>query len=843
MPAVGGRGGRAPGAQLSRGRLVALLLVVATVASLTYGGDAGASGGAAGGGGTACRADHVTQLPLGQARARAQVLLAKMTLTQEDDLLHGAGTYQGPVGSIGSTEPIPSLGIPALTQEDGPAGIGDQAQGVTQLPAPEALAATFDSSAAACYGQVIGAEARTKGVEMVYGPTVNIVREPQWGRAFESLGEDPDLAGTIGAAEVEGIQRTGVMAQVKHYAVYTQETNRLVPADDAVLSTKALHEIYLRPFTQIVAAAKPASIMCAYGEVGGVGNCEDRSLIAGYLDSTLHYTGFVGSDYHATMSTAGALAAGLDQEQPESTQFGSALVAAVEAGQVPRAEVDQAALRVLTQMKRFGLVAHPPRGTVRTPASTPADLSVAEQVSEEGTTLLKDARSTLPLDKAGRGAIAVIGPGASTTAVTAGGGSASVLAAHPVTALEGIRAAVAARRSVTETAGLPTLSQLQPVPTSNLRPESGPGGASASEATLTAPETGTYELGFSEPPYYVPITLTLDGAPVVVNASTTPRPLYVGTADLVAGHTYTLTGPVDHLVWATPSVIEADLAKAAAAAHRAAVAVVVVSDGQESEAADRVNLALPGDQDGLVEAVARANPRTVVVIDAGAPVTMPWLSKVPAVLDAWYPGEAGGTALAAILFGRADPSGHLPMTFPRSVTADPVATAAQFPGTGGTVQFTEGVDVGYRGFEASGTSPLFPFGYGLSYTTFSYTSPEVDVTSHHGLPTVHASVLVTNTGGRAGADVAQLYLGEPGSADEPARQLEAFARVPLDPGQSRRVSFTLQGLQLGYYSTAKHRWEISAGRYRIRMGDSSALSGLPVSVAFKLDHGSALPSA
>ena len=194
-----------------------------------------------------------------------------MTLTQEDDLLHGAGTYQGPVGSIGSTEPIPSLGIPALTQEDGPAGIGDQAQGVTQLPAPEALAATFDSSAAACYGQVIGAEARTKGVEMVYGPTVNIVREPQWGRAFESLGEDPDLAGTIGAAEVEGIQRTGVMAQVKHYAVYTQETNRLVPADDAVLSTKALHEIYLRPFTQIVAAAKPASIMCAYGEVGGSG--------------------------------------------------------------------------------------------------------------------------------------------------------------------------------------------------------------------------------------------------------------------------------------------------------------------------------------------------------------------------------------------------------------------------------------------------------------------------------------------------------------------------------------------------------------------------------------------
>ena len=179
---------------------------------------------------------------------------------------------------------------------------------------------------------MIGAEARTKGIEMVYGPTVNIVREPQWGRAFESLGEDPDLAGTIGAAEVEGIQRTGVMAQVKHYAVYTQETNRLVPADDAVLSTKALHEIYLRPFTQIVAAAKPASIMCAYGEVGGVGNCEDRSLIAGYLDSTLHYTGFVGSDYHATMSTAGTLAAGLDQEQPESTQFGSALVAAVEAG-------------------------------------------------------------------------------------------------------------------------------------------------------------------------------------------------------------------------------------------------------------------------------------------------------------------------------------------------------------------------------------------------------------------------------------------------------------------------------------------------------------------------------
>jgi beta-glucosidase len=763
-----------------------------------------------------------------------------MTLTQEDDLLHGVGTYQGPDGSIGTTTPIPSLKIPALTQEDGPAGIGDQTLGSTQLPAPEALAATFDPVAAACYGQVIGSEARTKGVDMVYGPTVNIVREPEWGRAFESLGEDPDLVGTIGAAEVEGIQRTGTMAQVKHYAVYTQETNRLVPADDAVLSAKALHEIYLRPFSQIVDTADPASIMCAYGVVGGVGNCEDRSLIAGYLDTTLHFTGFVGSDYRATTSTAGALAAGLDQEQPDSAYFGSALVAAVEAGQVPRAEVDQAALAVLTQMARFHLLTNPPSGTVRTAASTPADVSVAEQVAEEGTTLLKDGAGTLPLASSGRGAVAVIGPAASSTAVTDGGGSASVLAAHPVTPVEGIRAAVGGRRPVTDTAGLPSLGDLRPVPASDLAQPAG-GAAGATAVTLTAPETGTYELGFSDPPSYIPFTLAVDGTPVVVNASTPPRPLSVGSVNLVAGHTYTVTGPVDRLVWATPSVIEADLAQAVAAARRASVAVVVVADGQESEAADRTSLALPGDQDALVEAVAKANPHTVVVIDAGAPVTMPWLAEVPAVLDAWYPGEAGGTALAAVLFGRVDPSGHLPVTFPRSATDDPVGTVGQFPGEDGTVRFTEGVDVGYRGFEASGRAPLFPFGFGLSYTRFSYASAQVHVATHHGVPVVSASVVVTNTGRRAGADVAQLYVGEPKNADEPNRQLEGFARVSLDPGQSRRVRFTLTGAQLAYYATGRHRLEIASGRYRVWMGDCSALSGLPVSVTFALDHQSAVP--
>ena len=690
---------------------------------------------------------------------------------------------------------------------------------------------------------MIGDEEAAKGADLVYGPTINIVRVPQWGRAFESLGEDPVLTGAMAAAEVEGVQGTGTMAEVKHYAVYNQETYRNTPADDAVVGQKALHEVYLRAWGEVVGAGA-AAVMCSYSTVNGVPACEDRSLIKGYLDTTLGFSGFVGSDYGATGATVASAQAGVDQEQPGASYFGPALALAVSSGLVPKALLDQAVTRVLTEMFRFGLIAkQPPRGNAAAIATTPADQEVSTEVATEAMTLLKDDAGLLPLASHG-GPVAVIGAAASYGAI-AGGGSATVVGDTGGTSpLLTLRSDLEGKRQVTYTSVPP--SDFQPVPASDISPpfEGSTGGSYT--ATLTAPESGTYLFAFSEPEgTYSPVTLTVNGTALVTNPGTPPVSEYVGSATLSAGKKYTLalSGPAGDLGWVLPSQFSAAIASAVAAARAASVAVVFVADDQESEAADRASLALPAAQDELVSAVAKANARTVVVIEAGGPVTMPWLGEVPAVLDAWYPGQSGAAALAAVLLGRASPSGHLPMSFPASLAASPVAAKARFPGNGTKVEYSEGVDVGYRWYDQTATAPLFPFGYGLSYTTFSFSHPTATVVRGAAGPVLHASVEVADTGRRPGADVVQVYLGEPPSAGEPPRQLEAFERVALGPGQRTTARFALQGMQLGYYSAAKGSWEIAPGRYQVWMGDSSALAQLPAHVGFSLSSGVALGPA
>jgi beta-glucosidase len=785
-------------------------------------------------GGTGCPSMSYPFEPLAEARGQAAAMVERMTLDQEVALMTGVGSFTSPSRTVGSTTPIPGLGIPRLSQQDGPAGIGDGVFGVTQLPAPEDLAATFDRSAAACYGQVIGTEARRKGIDLVYGPTVNIVRVPQWGRAFESLGEDPYLTGTIAAAEVGGMQRTGTMAQVKHYAVYNQETSRNTAADDSIVGEKALHEIYLRAWEQILGAG-PSSVMCSYATINGSFACEDPELLAGYLDGALRFGGFVGSDYFATHSTAAAADAGLDQEQPLPINFGPALLAAVQDGQVPRHTVDAAVGRILTEMYRFRLFTRGATGSIDHDVASAVDARLAGQIAAEGTTLLKNAARTLPLDPSRGGSVALIGTAAGTDPVTAGGGSATVVSPGTAAPVDAIRAALRGRRSLTYTPGLPAAGEFTPIPPADLTPlQSAAGQPGVPAARLTVPDTGTYGLAFTEPADYAPATLSIDGTPLVVNPGTLPQPTYVATVDLVAGRAYTLTGPVSKLTWVTPDRIATDTAGAVSAARAASVAVVVVADGQESEAADRVTLALPADQDRLISAVAAANPHTVVVLDAGGPVLMPWLGEVSSVLDAWYPGQSDGTSLAAVLFGAADPSGHLPITFPASTADDPVSQPAQFPGTGGTVDYSDGVDVGYRWYDATGSTPLFPFGFGLSYASFRYSAASARVVTGSSGPVVTVSVRVANTGRRAGADVAQLYLAQPAAAGEPPRQLEGFERVSLAVGASTTVIFTLRGLQLAHYDPAAGGWAIAPGTYRAWLGDSSAAAQLPVHAGFRI---------
>ena len=762
-------------------------------------------------------------LPAGQ---RVGLLLSRMTLPDKINMVTGAGNIPA----------IPRLCIPAINLQDGPNGVGDGLTGVTQLPAGVSLAATWDRSLAAEYGKVIGAEERGKGKMVNLGPTVNIDRDPRWGRSFEAYTEDPYLNAAITVPVIDGVQSQGVMSQVKHFAVYNQETNRNTPADNAIVSTRALHEIYLPAFWAATKRAKAASVMCSYSTVNGQAACQNPYLLTTTLKQRWSFPGFVGSDFSATHSTVASADAGLDQEMPGAAYYGRALETAVKSGQVAVATVNQMVTRILTEMFRFNDFNNPPAGSASATVTTPAHQAVSASVAEAGTVLLKNDRGTLPLSSSGGGSVAVIGPAASAAPADAGGGSAYVTSPFSVTPLQGLQAAAGPGTTVSYTQGLPTDTSLSPIP----------GSALTRTGILTAPQTGTYVIALKSVGRRS--ALSVDGAQVLANPGLRPTTTYSVGVSLRAGQKYAVRvsgGSAASLSWATPSDLAPGIAQAVAAAKAARTAVVVVSDDTESEAADRTSLNLPSAQNELISAVAAANPRTVVVIDAGAPVVMPWISQVASVVDAWYPGESNGTALAAVLFGRVDPGGHLPVTFPVDLSQVPESSPAQFPGENGQVLYSEGIDVGYRYYDADEKTPLFPFGYGLSYTRFAYSGLTITPgqvrgggpdpgTTRHG-PSgrqVTVSARVTNTGQVAGSDVAQLYLGDPAATGEPPRQLKGFSKVTLQPGQSTTVRFTLTAHDLSYWDNTANGWVVPVGQFGVYVGDSSALANLPLRGSF-----------
>ncbi len=780
---------------------------------------------------------------------RVQLLLSQMTLTDKINMVTGAGFSSPYVFYISA---IPSLCIPAIGEEDGPVGVGDGLTGVTQMPAAVSLAATFDPSLATQYGQVVGAEERGKGAMVDLGPTVNIDRDPRWGRSFEAFTEDPYLNAAITVPVIDGVQSQGEMAQVKHFAVYNQETNRNTSADNAIVSTRALHEIYLPAFWAATQEAKASSVMCAYSTVNGQAACQNQYLLRTTLDQRWAFPGFVTADYQATHSTVQSADAGLDQEMPAPQYYGPGLQAAVQSGQVSMATLDEMVTRILTEMFRFNEFNNPPTGSTSTMVTSAAHQAVSTAVAEAGTVLLKNG-GTLPLSATGGGTVAVIGPAASPAPADTGGGSAYVTSPSNVTPLQGIQAAAGPGTSVQYVQGLPTDTSLLPIPSSDLTPAyPGTNYGQTYTGTLTAPETGTYVLAFKNPGSYTATNLYLDGKEILANPGTPPVSTYSVGLDLRAGQTYTLAlsggGPSANLSWAMPSDLTLGINQAVAAAKSAATAVVVVSDDTESEAADRASLNLPSAQNELISAVAAANPHTVVVIDAGAPVVMPWLNQVASVVDAWYPGESNGTALAAVLFGQVDPSGHLPVTFPTDLSQVPASSPAAFPGTGGQVQYSEGINVGYRYYDANNETPLFPFGYGLSYTSFRFSGLSItpglvqNDSSDPGSTScecngqsdklVTVSATVTNTGQQAGSDVAQLYLAEPTAAGEPPRQLKGFQKVTLQPGQSTTVHFKLSGHDLSYWIDTANGWVVPDGPFGVYVGDSSSLTNLSLRGGF-----------
>jgi len=800
----------------------------------------------------------VTAGPAGPARAaaaatpeqRADALLAQMTLDEKITMMHGGA--QCAWGAC--TDPIPRLGIPSLRLQDGPAGVADGAAGVTQLPAPVAGAATWDTDLMGQYGQTIGAEQWGKGATVVLGPTINIVRDPRWGRAFESLGEDPYLAAQMGASDIAGIRGKGPMVQVKHYADYNQETNRNNAQDDVVMSDRTQQEIYLPAFTAAVQQAHADSMMCSYASVAGTFACESGHLLNDILRGQLGFDGFVTSDWGGTHSTVASAANGLDQEMNGSDFYGAALTNAVNSGQVPVATIDTHVRRILLAMFRAGLFDNPPAGTITTPVTSDAHTAVATQVAQQGSVLLKNANGVLPVASSVR-SIAVIGDDAGANAMTAGGGSAHVNPAHLVTPYAGVKSRAGSGVAVTyaqgvadpngelvdsqylnggltaqfyngtSMSGTPLLTRTDPLVNfiwGGASPAAGvpaTGWSAKWTGTLTPPTTGTYAFALNSDDGS---RLIINGQTVVDNWFDQPPTTRTGQIALTAGQPASIEvdyfqdggGSQIALNWQVPN--QDLLTPAVNAARGADLAVVFVSQG-EGEGADLSGIDLSGVQNQLVSSVAAAQPNTVVVLDSGSAVTMPWAGNVRGIIESWYPGQEYGAAIAGLLFGDVDFSGKLPVTFPQSLADVPAHTTAQWPGADGHVQYSEGLQVGYRWYDAQQKTPLFPFGFGLSYTTFAYANLTVAPPAADG--SVAVGFDVTNTGTRAGAEVAQVYVSQPAAAGEPPRNLRGFRKAPLNPGQTAHVALTLDARS--FQTWVNGAWQTTAGTHTIAVGASS----------------------
>ncbi|MCU1655861.1 MAG: Beta-glucosidase [Pseudonocardiales bacterium] len=800
--------------------------------------------------------------------ARVAQVLAKMTLDEKIVMVHGAAgsAYTGYIPGDAR------LCIPALKLQDGPVGV--RMTDTTQLPSAANVAATFDTSIAQSYGSVIGAEDKTKGVNVDLGPTVNIVRDPRWGRAFESYSEDPYLTGQIGSADINGIQSQGVMAQVKHFAVYNQETNRNTTADNAIVDDRTVHEIYTAAFGAIVTQSHPSSAMCSYSAVNGNFACENA-----YLDNILKtefgFDGFITSDWGGTHSTVASANAGMDMEMPDGTYFGTALKQAVQSGQVAQSRVDDMVTRIMREEFRFGLFDHASPDSPNAVASTPAHVATARTVAENGAVLLKNSNNALPLNSSSTHSIAVIGDGAGPDTMSHGGGSAVVDGTGTVTPYDGIKARAGSGTTVTYAQGNLGSSGYPTVDSSYLTPPSGTGhglqgqyysnttlsgtptatqtdpqvkfnwnGASPAPGvagtnfstkwtgTLTPPTTGTYTFGLTSDDGS---RLFINGTQVIDNWRDQAPNTQTAQVSLTAGAPVQIEvdyyqgggGAEVNLGWLQPN--NDLISQAAALAAKSDVAIVYANDF-ESEGSDLANIDLPGNQNQLIDAVAAANPNTIVVLNTGSAVTMPWLDKVAGVFEAWYPGQQSGNAIAALLYGDVNPSGKLPVTFPTSLSQVPASTPAQWTGVNGQVQYSEGLNVGYRWYDANHVTPLFPFGYGLSYTSFRFSDLHVSAPKMSESGRVEVTARVRNTGTRAGAEVAQLYLDDPASTGEPPSQLKGFQKVFLQPGQSKSVEFTISSHDASYWNSAAHGWTLGAGAYTLHVGDSSR--SLPLSGTF-----------
>ena len=798
-------------------------------------------------------------------------------LTRANELLSALSPDQRIQLALGNFADLSSFGVPTLTFDDGPDGVRNP--GTTAMPSGQSIAATFDRQLAYAYGQVVGSEARGEGFSEWTGPAVDIDRTPLAGRQPEAEGEDPFLSGNTAAQIVAGAKSQDVIVTLKHYTAYNQDYGRIgfdsigSPATDVIVSERALQEIYEAPFRIVNQEAGLDSVMCSYNQINGEPSCQNPTTL-GDLKNGTGFNGFVVPDFgFAVRDPLAAANAGVDLPALPGGGGGGLTAADFTSGAIPASRLTDIDRRILFAIFDSGVYDNPLPATPSTEVSTPQHQQVATDVAEAGTVLLKNDRGVLPLSKKRDRKIALIGPtGDDAVFVTGGSAGVPLAAGQAITPAQGI-AARAAQAGVSVDAvqgsagdvasppadppgltltpssgtgpgllgrywsnyastGAPAVTEVDPTIDLTSPPSGvGPSWSARWTGTLTPTETGLYRFTVSEA-----------GLATLKIGTHTFGPAYREATQFLVGPNYVLQGTVEltagtpvpveidyssqfglfsheiHFGWQTPS--QSGIPAAVAAARRSDVAIVFANDAQ-GEGMDRYSLELPGDQDQLIQAVAQANRDTIVVLNTGGPVLMPWLSDVRGVLETWYPGQTFGTAIAAVLFGDASPGGRLPVTFPAAQNQGPAAAnpPSTYPGdANGNESYAEGLEVGYRWYDATGQRPLFPFGYGLSYEQFGVSGVHAVYDPRSGVAYVAARV--RNTSAKTGPATVELFLQDPAAAQEPPKQLKGYASLDLAPGQSRFVLFRLTPSDLAYYGS-RGKFTVASGRYTVLVGTSS----------------------
>ncbi|MGK2928098.1 MAG: beta-glucosidase family protein [Acidimicrobiales bacterium] len=788
--------------------------------------------------------------------ARIEELLDQLDLDERATLTAGSDNWR--------IAGVPRLGIGDLKTTDGPTGArGDLTTGARAVcfPVGSAIGATWDVDLVAEVAAVLAEEARSKGAQVLLGPTVNIHRHPLAGRNFECYSEDPELTARLAVAFIRSLQAGGIGASLKHYVCNDSEFERHSISTE--VDERTLREVYLRPFEAAVAEADPWTVMAAYNKINGVHATEHRRLQVDVLKVEWRWPGVIVSDWYATHDTLRSGNGGLDLQMPgPASQFGPALAEAVRNGEVPEAELEDKVRRILRLYARTGKLDQPGEAP-ETSVDTPQRRALARRAASSSAVLLSND-GLLPL-AVGTASVAVIGPNATPGRIQ-GGGSSEVTAHYQVSPLDGIRDRFGTDVVFERGVGLGLFAtpidpgllddgfleelfttddltgdpfRIQQSPEASLSffgasiPNLGRGSFSGRWSTRFTPDQAG-EWTFSVAAAGAARVL-VDGDVVLEDDDPGPElaiwvqsleekrigvQLEAGrTHDLVVELRLTKRGVLPHIRFGAEAPDpDAELDRAVAAAVAADLVVVVVgtSSDFETEGEDRASFALPGNQDELIRRVAAANPDTVVVVNAGSPIPMPWLDDVRAVLWTWYPGQEFGNALADVLCGDVDPGGRLPTTFARRIEDTPAYT--NYPGEFGSVRYGEGIFVGHRWYDARAIEPLFPFGHGLSYTSFEIGRP-IATAADDGA--VAVEVPVTNTGERRGSEVVQVYVEAPAGPVARPRQLAGFAKVILDAGETTTAEVRVPARALAHWDPLESAWRVVEGAHTLWIGRSS----------------------